>query len=654
MIATLDAGTARAEDEEVVVREPKRGGFSSEARAEASPREVGDLAALVEPMPGVHVRRLGGDDSFATLSVRGSASTQVAVYLAGVPLSGGADPTLDLAALPLWPGVRARVFRSFAPATLGPGSLGGTLAVDPAGSASPIGTEIWTGVGSFGARKLRIGDVRALDASGRARIVTALSASRSDDDFGYVDPFASAAGRDAIVTRENAGHAGVSGLWSVVTPAGREGRLVTMTMVQARHQELPGTVKAPTPRQSLESNRGVTALELAFPAGAGEGVARAWARREDLRLRDDPRGGGSFGATRTDDWIFAAGGALGWRGGLGRGVQLDARLDGSGERFAPGTWVGASAPPGATRASAGMASDVSYQASRELRLSGALRADARSDGSSGTSTSDAQATGHAGAELAVDRVTFAAHVGRTARAPSFVELYGNRGAFLGNPALRTESAATVDAGARARLGAGTAHAALELVGFTTWADDLIVFVNEGAFGRARAANIGRAWIGGVEASARARVAFVEARATYTGLATENRVECAATAAPVACARPPLPGRPAHDVYADVAAHAAFVTVRYGVDVVSGMLADRLGTVQVPARVLQSAGVRVDVPGVPGLRLAADVRNLFDVRTGTYEGALGPVREPVGDAFEYPLPGRSLLVTARFTSPAPGD
>ena len=80
---------------------------------------------------------------------------------------------------------------------------------------------------------------------------------------------------------------------------------------------------------------------------------------------------------------------------------------------------------------------------------------------------------------------------------------------------------------------------------------------------------------------------------------------------------------------------------------SGMIADRVGTVLVPPRVLNSAGVRLEVPGVPGLRLALDLRNVFDVRTATYEGALGPVHEPIGDAYEYPIPGRSFLASVRW-------
>src|SRR6476620_6347615 len=71
--------------DEVVVHVREAGGFVSRATLEDAPREITDAASLLEPLPGVHVRRLGADDSFATLSVRGTSSSQVAVYLAGVP-----------------------------------------------------------------------------------------------------------------------------------------------------------------------------------------------------------------------------------------------------------------------------------------------------------------------------------------------------------------------------------------------------------------------------------------------------------------------------------------------------------------------------------------------------------------------------------------
>jgi len=141
---------------------------------------------------------------------------------------------------------------------------------------------------------------------------------------------------------------------------------------------------------------------------------------------------------------------------------------------------------------------------------------------------------------------------------------------------------------------------------------------------------------------------VELRAAYTGLATEDEAAC--TAAVGACQRPPLPGRPSDDFVADVMGHAGPATLRAGVDAVSGIVSDVAGSIGVPARVLVSSGVRVDV--VRGVRVALDVRNLLDARTGTYEGALGPVHEPLGDFYAYPLPGRTFLVSARFDEERP--
>ena len=143
-------------------------------------------------------------------------STQVAVYLAGVPLRGGANPTLDLATLPLWPGARVRVYRSFAPAAMERGSLGGTLVLGIRLRRDPHRSEVWTAAGSFGSGRMRVGDVRGTGDG--VRIATGISTSRSDDDFTYLDPLASTSGHDVYTTRENAGHAAANSLVSIALP----------------------------------------------------------------------------------------------------------------------------------------------------------------------------------------------------------------------------------------------------------------------------------------------------------------------------------------------------------------------------------------------------------------------------------------------------
>ena len=648
------------EPEEVVVRGREAAGFGSTARIEDSPRDITDAASLIEPMPGVHVRRLGADDSFATLSVRGTSSTQVAVYLAGVPLSGGADPTLDLATLPLWPGARARVYRSFAPAALGRGSLGGTLALDTPSPRSANRTEVYSAVGAYGSRRVRIGDVSG-DRDG-VRVATGFSASRSDDDFSFLDTSASIkAGRDVLATRENAGHAAASGLASIAMPvrlgAGAPGALTITTLAQTRRQHLPGTIHVPTRFQRLDSNRLLGALELTLPAGPGAFGARTWARREGLMIHGDPLESAQLAGSpsETSDAIVATGGSLGWKGRPSETTALDVRLDASGERFAPGRWIGAAQPPGARRTNVGAGVDATLHVLDPLTLAASARADTWFDGSDdGGQMNETRPTGKLGAEIALGPVTLATHGGVLARPPSFVERFGDHGIFIGQPGLRPESATTIDAGGSlaTKLG-GALRVHLELAAFATWAEDLIVFIPAGAYGRARATNIGRARLLGTEAELRAAAYGLELRLSHTALATADESACRVVAG--ACERPPLPGRPEHDFVGDLAFTYGPVRVRYGVDVVAGIQADLAGdpTYRVPDRILHSTGARLAVPGAAGLTLSLDVRNLFDLRAAQYPSALGGTdRYPIGDLFDFPIPGRRLLLSARWVFPEP--
>jgi len=636
----------------VLVRGRQAGGFVSRARIDDSPREITDAASLVEPLPGVHVRRLGADDSFATISIRGSSSSQVAVYLAGVPLSGGADPTLDLSTLPLWPGAQARVHRTFAPGALGRGSLGGTLVIDPPSARSPARTEVWTATGSFGAQRLRLGDVRG-DPDG-VRVATGVSASRSDDDFAYLDRQATIdAGRDVLTTRRNAGHAAGAGLASIALPvrfgSNGVGALTITGLAQARRQELPGSHTYPTPFQRLDSSRLVSALELTIPTGAsGSFGVRGWGRREGLSLKDHPAAPGRINPIQTDDAIIAAGGSAGWRGRPSESSSIELRVDGSAERYAPGTWIDGAAPPSARRTNGGIALDAEMRVA-DVTLAASGRGDMWLDTSDdGTSRTAQRPTAHGGVELPVGPVIVASHAGFVARPPSFVERYGNRGAFIGDPDLKPESAITVDAGARFSRRIGRLRLSAETAGFATWAEDLITYVYAGATGRAKATNIGRARLLGIESEVRAAAFGFEARASYTALATANESACRFVDRQ--CHRPPLPGRPAHDFVADLSFTRGPVRVRYGLDLVEGILTDTSENIEVPLRVFHGAGIRVAIPGVRGLSATLDVRNIFDLRVVEYPGAFGgPVRAPVGDVFEYPLPGRRVLVSLRWTT-----
>jgi iron complex outermembrane receptor protein len=633
-------------------------GFVSKADESDATREVTDVASLLEPLPGVHVRRLGADDTFSTLSIRGSTSSEVSMLLAGVPLTGAADPSLDLSSLPLWPGARVRVYRSFTPASIDRGSLGGTLVLEPPRPTDREDTLAWFGLGSFGEERLRLADVRAID-DGRGRLVTSLSASRATDDFSYYDVT-----HQDFAIRQNAQFAALNGLAAVALPldlGGGEPGTVTMTaLAQSRLQHLPGPTTGPTLLATLSTNREMLSIDVAKPTRVGVVHLLGWTRRDELSAHDSLTSLDPYDVPiSNDDVILGAGGAASWRGTVARRCTLETRLDGSFERFSPGEAPASSgAETGATRASTGLGGDLDCHPVERWTLGASGRFDAnvdQSDAAGGSAPSpsdrtDLHPTGHVGTEVALGPVALSTHAGVLARPASFIERFGDvGGAVKPNPYLVSESAFTADAGAIYTGKIKKVRARLELVGFATWATDLITFVPVG-FGGLKATNIGSARIYGCETSLDVRGYGFDIRAAYTGLATFNDD---ASQCPGCTSPPPLPGRPAHDAVADIAYGIGPVRVRYGVDYAAGLTQDLAGVTTVPPRLLQSAGVRVSVPWVPTLRLAFEARNLLDVRTATYPGT-PPTVAAIGDQYDYPLPGRSVLFTAQWHPRGAGD
>jgi iron complex outermembrane receptor protein len=635
------ARVAAADDdvEDVHVRGDAARGFESRATVDDS-RVVTDAASLVEPLPGVHVRRLGADDGFATLSIRGSSSNEVAFYLAGVPLPLASNPTIDLSTLPLWPGSQARVYRTFTPAALGPGSLGGTLAIDAPAATGPDRTDLWMAGGSFGALRMRVADVR--DLGGGVRVASALSANRSDGDFSYYNADHNAPILDprAFIPRVNDDSAQASGLVSLVVPLhlgeSRAGTMRATALLQESTQGLPGAVDELTPFARFRTDRELGTVEIAFPISRGALSAQLWGVREGSEFHDAP---GSLDPTLARTSVITAGGGVAWRARFDA-LSIAAKLDARGERYEPGDYTGPTPGTGATREALGAGVDAELRASRKVTLAASARADVWNDASddpTSPASLDARPSANVGVDATFGALSLAAHGGYTSRPANFVERFGSPGGFLGTPTLLPESAFTIDAGARLRKKIGGLRVDAELDGFAQYANDLITFAYVGFQHLPKAENIGTASLAGVEATLRARFFRVEIRASYTGLYTRDDDDTAQGAS--------LPGRPAHDFVLDASYTFGPFRLRYALDALADMTLD--GDIPIPPRVLQNIGVQLDVPRVRGVRISADIRNLFDVRTADYpqsqlNGASVPL--PIGDLYAYPLPGRSFLVS----------
>jgi hypothetical protein len=326
-----------------------------------------------------------------------------------------------------------QVYRSFTPAGVGSGSLGGTLTLQPPRPTDPEGSLVWFGLGSFGEARLRLADVRAID-DGRGRVVTALSASRATDDFTYYDPT-----HDLFTTRQNAQFANLQGLVSIALPLdlgrGEPGTITTTALAQSRLQHLPGTLEQPTLYATLATNRELLSVDVAKPlSDTGTLHLLGWGRRDEDAMSDHPgpRTTSSDNLFVTDDVIAAVGGAASWRSVWSSRATLDVRVDGSFERFAPGddqTLLGTE--PGATRTSLGGGADLSFRPVHRWEIAGSARLDANVDAADAlppgvsavpppTQGTDVRPTGHLGSEVKVGPVILARGVTPSRRSESFV------------------------------------------------------------------------------------------------------------------------------------------------------------------------------------------------------------------------------------------
>jgi len=170
---TNTAASLTPEDETGMVRVVDREAFAN---------RITTLADTLANQTGVQVRQLGGLGSYSSVSIRGSSSKQVQVYLDGMllndPISGDTDLSLytlhDVAQIQIYPGN--------APARYTQAGVGGAVAMTSLRADTPATTRVNLGMGTRGGR--RLGLFRA-GTQGRLDYWLSLNRQQSDNDFQY-------------------------------------------------------------------------------------------------------------------------------------------------------------------------------------------------------------------------------------------------------------------------------------------------------------------------------------------------------------------------------------------------------------------------------------------------------------------------------------
>jgi iron complex outermembrane receptor protein len=629
------------------------------------------LAEVLARAPGTTVRSLGGLGQFGSVSLRGSSAQQVQIALDGVPIGSALAGLVDVGSLPLDGTDRIEIHRGFAPVEYGSAAIGGV--VDLVGTVADDVTTVRAaaGMGSFGARTASIG-VQVPVARG-VSVAPWVGYGGATGAFPFHDTAGTPQIPDDDGTRRRANNHYDRVFAQTRVDVRRRGwRVGVRPMGGFKQQGIPGPGSAQTRSSALSTADGRLLLRAVRNDLGRPGSQLAWVAGVGVQQRrfSDPRN--EIGLAVDDEWTTAldtwvsprlrlalwrgawvrivadqrtelvrvsersvaspdaletSGDATRTRTGLGLGVQLDQHLFARRWLLAPVLRVDVLDSRFAVRPGEGEQDDqgrdavtiaTSPRLGTRLRLVGGLEA--------------------------------RASAGRYFRAPTLLELFGDRGWAIGNEGLRPERGTTVDAGLVLDRGLGTrgrgrlyAHAA----GFSIWARDLVQWIQAAQV--VRPVNIEGARLTGLETglSLHAPWRIVTATANYTLLSSRNL-------GPDPEQRgAPLPGRPRHEAYASVSTghewHPGGLPIEprgfYRLDLASRTFLDPSGRVEVPTRILH--GVGAELFADRRIHFAFEVRNVLDTRVTTWSPPIegvGPLPVPLSDFIGYPLPGRSFFAT----------
>ena len=625
-------------DDLAVVAQPDDGNIRQPSFSVVIPRESfeGQATALPEILArttGLQVRSLGGLGAFSTISVRGSSSEQVEVYLDGISLNAALGGGVDLSNLPLSHIERIEIQRG---AGQEGGGLGGTVHLRTRAPNSSH-HDVSASWGSF--------DTRAMNAmlttgSGRWRGFIVVDYTASDNNFRFLDDNGTEynANDDAFTERRNSDLLSGSLLAKSRHTLTETRSLSLHQTLFWKHQGIPGLSNNQSTDARFDTFRSLTEAVYEDRSFLGRAFARhaLYFTHTGESFRDKL---GEVGVGRQDNedrtrsvglrsetrWPTASGHLIRVTGGVGREsydptahIQLITPL------FAATRWKF----DGTGGLDLSLPHRIGIWSSRfqvrriQSRLEG-RNPFAFSPQAPDSSQTEGLFSTNTGIRLdLLGPLAFKANVGRSERAPSFYELFGDRGGVVGNTHLEPERAITWDAGWRYETPAVSAEA----VYFDHRYKDLIQFFQTSQ-ATSRPHNIGQARVRGLEFSSTAAIDPVTVSANYT---LQNAIDRSNIPSQRGNA---LPNRPRHELSARATARVGHLTVRYDYTFEDGNFLDPANRRPLAARHLHGAGLNVEV--TRHIRLSIETKNITNAQ--------------VNDVWGYPLPGRAWFIRLKNAS-----
>lgn len=636
------------------------------------------VAEVLDRSVATTTRSVGGLGQFSAVSIRGSSPQQVELLSDGIPLGDSFVGAVNLGDLSLTPLAGIEIYRGYVPIAMGASAIGGVINLvsrPPNKQRSHGKVRVRGEAGSFGTRGAHISLWHPI--ARRLALSVDGSYAGSSGEYRYFDDRATPqyTADDRITFRQQNGYN--RGLTRLRLDH-RAGPWHTFIQGYGlfKQQQIPGPAGSSPPPTGLTTGLGKLML-ASTRSRLGAGGRLRWLGSLGYSGRElavTPKLTGlvpQYERTRVFDTYLSPRLRLPvWRGGF---FQLAADL--RNEWIAIHNYTGIARNPAGeldrTRHRVGVGVELEqFLFNRRLRLVPAFRAEAlrsrfpNSDGSDQLSAQQRLRTDIAmsprfGARLRVAAgIDIRGSVGRYFRPPTVLELFGSRGAIVGNEELKPEQGTTLDAGLTFDRTLATTHRLYaQVAGFSRHSRDTIAMLPTGI--AVRAFNLAGTRVHGLESavvlslwSRRAELA-----GNYTLMPTRNL-----EAAPDGSSRP-LPGRPRHQLFIRASTGHRFDTrdgsriaprIAYTLDYLDAMYLDPSGRVAIAPRAIHGASIVVAFD--ERVRWALEARNLTNRITTTWDASaydnIGAVKTPLVDYLRYPLPGLSVMMHMTFDLDVP--